>query len=130
MHEWARRWSEHDVDQLVALFTDDVVYEDVTLGAGNRGKQQLRAFVRGFFVGFPDAVFELTTSFVAGDRGVGEWVVRATHRGDLLGLRATGKTINVRGATVVELADGKIRRNSDYWDMATALRQIGLMPAT
>jgi hypothetical protein len=26
-----------------------------------------------------------------------------------------------------ELRDGKIQRNSDYWDMATFLKQIGQM---
>jgi ketosteroid isomerase-like protein len=42
---------------------------------------------------------------------------------------ATGKQVEVRGASILEFADGKIRRCSDYWDMATFLKQLGLMPA-
>ncbi len=42
---------------------------------------------------------------------------------------ATGERFSVRGVTIVELQDGKIRRNSDYWDMATMMKQVGLLPA-
>ena len=38
---------------------------------------------------------------------------------------ATGNRFSVRGASVIELEDGRIRRNSDYYDGATFLRQIG-----
>jgi len=33
----------------------------------------------------------------------------------------------VRGASVVEFRDGKISRESDYWDLATYLKQVGLI---
>ena len=33
---WAVSWSSGDVDKLLTLFTDDVSYEDVTLGAVNQ----------------------------------------------------------------------------------------------
>ena len=50
-----------------------------------------------------------------------------THKGDLPGLPATGKPFSLRGASIYELHDGKIKRNSDYWDMVTFLKQIRLM---
>jgi ketosteroid isomerase-like protein len=42
---------------------------------------------------------------------------------------ATGKHVEVRGASIVGFADGRISRCSDYWDMAAFLKQLGLMPA-
>jgi steroid delta-isomerase-like uncharacterized protein len=42
-------------------------------------------------------------------------------------LPATGKSFSVRGATIAQLKNGKIQRNADYWDLATFLRQVGLM---
>jgi hypothetical protein len=39
-----------------------------------------------------------------------------------------GRRFAVRGATVFELAGGRIRRSSDYADAATILRQLGLLP--
>jgi hypothetical protein len=32
-----------------------------------------------------------------------------------------------RGASILEFAGDKVRRHSGYWDMATFLRQRGLM---
>ena len=128
LEDWARYWSSHEMDHLLPLFTDDVIYEDVTMGAVNRGKDELRAFGEGFFAAFPDVTFELRSRFATGTHGGVEWVMRGTHRGDMPGLPATGKQVEVRGASIMELAEGKIRRCSDYWDMATFLKQIGHLP--
>jgi steroid delta-isomerase-like uncharacterized protein len=128
LEDWAQYWSSHEMDRLLLLFTDDVVYEDVTLGAVNRGKDQLRAFAEEFFAGFPDVRFELTSRFSNGTEGGAEWVMRGTHRGDMPGMPATGKQVEVRGASIVKFADEQIRRCSDYWDMATFLKQLGFMP--
>jgi hypothetical protein len=38
LDQWAVSWSSGDVDKLLPLFTDDVRYEDVTLGAVNQEK--------------------------------------------------------------------------------------------
>jgi steroid delta-isomerase-like uncharacterized protein len=129
IEDWARFWSAHDMDGLVALFTDDLVYEDVTMGRVNHTRAELRAFAEEFFVGFPDVKFEVRSRFATGSHGGAEWVMRGTHTGDIPGMPATGKRVEVRGASVLEFNGGKIRRCSDYWDMATFLRQIGMMPA-
>src|SRR5690348_10249776 len=51
-----------------------------------------------------------------------------THKGDFPGIPATGKRFSsVRGSTILELEAGKIRRQSDYWDAATFMRQVGLL---
>ena len=40
-----------------------------------------------------------------------------------------GQRVEVRVATVLELSDdGLIQRDSEYWDFATVLTQLGLMP--
>jgi steroid delta-isomerase-like uncharacterized protein len=129
LDDWGRYWSSHDMPRLLELFTDDVVYEDVTMGVTNRGKTELRTFGEGFFVGFPDVTFEVTSRFATETQGGLEWVMRGSHQGDLPGMPATGKHVEVRGASIVGFADGRISRCSDYWDMAAFLKQLGLMPA-
>jgi predicted ester cyclase len=53
-----------------------------------------------------------------------------THKGHWPGMPATGKRFSsVRGATILELGAGKIRRESDYWDAATFMKQVGLLPS-
>jgi hypothetical protein len=69
IENWAAHWSTHDMGRLLPLFTEDVVYEDVTMGVVNRGTAQLRAFGEAFFSGFPDVTFELQSKFANGTRG-------------------------------------------------------------
>jgi uncharacterized protein (TIGR02246 family) len=53
LEAWAMAWSSHDTEKLLSLFTDDCVYEDVTFGAINHGKEELRAFADGDFARTP-----------------------------------------------------------------------------
>jgi steroid delta-isomerase-like uncharacterized protein len=128
IERWVAYWSAHDVDRLLPLFTDDVIYEDVPMGVTNSGAAELRAFVEGVLSRIPDVTFELTSSFADDTNGGAEWIMRATR--DLPGTPATGQRVEVRGASIFEFVGGKIRRCSDYWDMATYLKQLGLMPSS
>ena len=115
---YARAWTAHDVERIAAHFTDDAIYEDVSLGAVHRGRAAIRAFARGTFTALPG--FAMTQrSLRQGDGWATlEWVMSGTDS-------ATGKRFSVRGVSVMELDGGRIRRNSDYWNMADFQRQIG-----
>lgn len=137
LQRWAAGWSAHDPERLASLYADDCVYEDVPLGAVTRGRRELAALGRPFPLcglggrpqdAFPDFAIELTGGFVAGDRAAMEWVMSGTHARGRPGVPATGRRFRVRGATVLELRDGRVTRNTDYWDTATLLTQLGLMP--
>lgn len=123
-------WSSRDVDQLLSVFTDDVVYEDVPLGLVLHGKEELRAFATGFFNGFPtDLKAVITTNVVDGDRGASQWRFTGTHTGDMQNMPASNKSMDFRGASIYEFQGGKIKHKIDFWDLSTMLRQLGFMPA-
>jgi len=129
LDEWAAAWSAHHTEKILALYTDDCVHEDVTFGVVKHGKAELRAFAEGTFAVVPDFTVVVTARCGADTWGLLEWVLSGTHHGNLPGLPATGKRFSVRGVTIVELREGKIRRCSDYFDAATFMRQVGLLPA-
>ena len=128
LDEWTAAWSSNDVTRLLRLFTDDVIYEDVPLGAVSRGKPALAGFATGVFDAFTDLKFERKSRFVSADGRAGaiEWVFRGRQIKDFPGIPATDKPFEVRGSSIVEFRAGKISRSSDYWDLATYLRQVGL----
>jgi steroid delta-isomerase-like uncharacterized protein len=128
--QWAALLTSHNTDDFVLLFTEDCVYEDVTFGIVNRGKSELRAFVERVFAVHPDFRIDLKSEFVAGEWAAMEWIMTGTHEGDLAGMPATHKKFSICGASVVELNNARIRRISDYWDLATFLKQTGLMAST
>src|SRR5260221_13426489 len=131
--DWATAWSPRnsgDPERVLALFAGDCVFEDVTFGVVARGKEELRSFVNRAFAAVPDFKYELTSRFAASQWAAIEWVMACTHQGDFPGMPATGKRFSsVRGATILELECGKIRRESDYGDAATFMKQDGLLPS-
>lgn len=120
-------WS-NDIEKLMPFFTEDVVYEDVTFGVVNHGKMELRKFALDFFKAFPDTRFTVTSVVISGNHAAVEWTLTGTQKGDMPGIPATNKPISVRGVSMMEFRNGKVSRDSDYWDMATLRRQVGLNP--
>ncbi|HEV2663032.1 MAG TPA: nuclear transport factor 2 family protein [Ktedonobacteraceae bacterium] len=129
IEDWAEAWSSPDTqEKLLSLFTDTCVYEDLPLGVHAHGKAELEQFYQRTHTNFPGFKYELTSLFVAGDRAGAEWVMTATFQGDLPE-SSTNRNISVRGASAFELQGNKLQRCSDYFDRATALKQLGLLPA-
>jgi steroid delta-isomerase-like uncharacterized protein len=132
LDEWAMAWSSaenSDPERVLALFADDCVFEDVPFGVVARGKEELRSFANRAFAAVPDFKYGLRARFAVSQWAVIEWKMSGTHKGDLPGMPPTGKRFSsVRGLTILELVAGKIRRESDYWDAATLMKQVGLLP--
>ena len=120
----AHAWSGHDPDQVVACFADDAVYEDVAAGFVLRGHDELRGWVAQLFAGIPDFEYEETHRVIGSGGAVIEYWLRGTPQVGMDGQSTSGTRGEVRSATVLELRDGKIVRNSDYWDAQTLARQI------
>lgn len=120
-------WNSHDIEKIASFFTDDCVYDNLAREQTYRGKDQLKGWAKACFDAIPDFKMNMTSLFASGDLVACEWVMTGTLTGNSPELPATGKSFSVRGSTIAQLKDGKIQRNADYWDLATFLRQGGLM---
>ena len=104
-------FNAHDVDAIMAFFTDDCVFVTPRGPApgGHRmvGQEQVRRGFQARFDGIPDIVYGDDRHFSCGDRGVSEWTIRGTT--------ATGEPIEVRGCDLFEFTDGKISRKDSFW---------------
>jgi len=129
LDQWGPAWSSGDPGKIAALFTDDAQFEDVPFGAVTRGHDELRKFVSGIFAALAGVRFEVTSRFVAADgkSGALEWIFHGRQIKDVPGLPATNTPFHVRGSSVVQFRDGKIARESDYWDLTTYMKQVGLI---
>src|SRR5918993_1489405 len=128
--EWAAAYSSGDADRLLALYTDDALWEEVAIGLAAHGHDEIRAHLDRLYTAVPDFTVDVTNGFVAGDQAVVEWEISGTYSSDFPGLPpATGQHFSIRGASVFELADGKIRHYTEYWDAYGFLVQLGALPA-
>ena len=121
-------FTKRDFDAALALDTDDAVGDVVAIGAF-RGKPAIRRFLDELLGAFPD--YELTVDRVFGDdaNAVVQWSATGTFSGGpFQGIEPTGKRIEMRGVDVVEVIEGRVVRDTMYYDGASLARQIGLLP--
>ena len=108
-------WNRHDLDVLMTFMAEDCVFESTAgpevCGTRHAGRERVRqAFTRVFEV-FPDARFDDARHFVAGNRGVSEWLFTGTT--------AEGKKVEVNGCDVFTFEGDKIALKSSYFKTRT-----------
>jgi steroid delta-isomerase-like uncharacterized protein len=123
-------WNRHDVDAIVAMHTDDSVFENHVTGDVNVGREQIGAAIRGIFSVFPDLSFEGRRQYIREDLVVQEWTARGKHEGTMtrggVEVGPTGREVEYKGMDVIPIRDGLVARKDVYSDSITLLRQLGL----
>lgn len=130
LQRYADAWNRHDVDAILALHTDDAVFENHTSGGLAVGKEAIGRLIGGVFATFPDLRFTTRRAYVHDDVAVVEWTASATHaqpvrRGEQT-LAPTGRTLSWNGMDVMPVRAGLIARKDVYADSISFLRQLGV----
>jgi steroid delta-isomerase-like uncharacterized protein len=123
---WASAWSYRGDADFTGILTEDCVYEDVATERVFIGIADITDFAREVRTAFPDFAVRLTSEMFTGSHASAEWEMTGTNGGELLGLPATNRAISVRGASMFEIEAGRFKRCSDYCNLASLLRQLGL----
>ncbi len=109
-------WNRHDVDALMTFMAEDCVFESTAgpevCGTRHAGRERVREAFARVFATFPDARFGASRHFVAGDRGVSEWVFSGTA--------ADGREVEVNGCDVFTFREGKIAVKNSFFKTRTA----------
>jgi steroid delta-isomerase-like uncharacterized protein len=131
VNDFITAWNSHDPAKAVAVYADEVAFEDVARGVTHSSKAALKEFFAEIFKASSHLIFTLTTANTDGDHFTIEWEVAGIHDGEGAGFPATNKRYSFRGVSIGRLnADGKIVEQRDYYDTATFLSQVGLLPAS
>jgi steroid delta-isomerase-like uncharacterized protein len=95
------------------------------LPTGPEGQKQLVTVYRN---AFPDVHFTVDEQIAEGDKVVTRWTGRGTHKGELLGIPATGKSSTVTGIAVDWIVNGKIAESWGIFDQFGMMQQLGVIP--
>lgn len=102
-------FNRHDVDAIMALMTDDCVFDSTAPPPDGRlfeGQAAVRGSWEELFRSSPDAFFETEELFVVDDRCTARWIYRWTA--------ADGTPQHVRGVDVFRVRDGKVAEKLAY----------------
>jgi predicted ester cyclase len=94
-----RRFIEETINQgqidSAAQFAWDDVVEQVPFPGQGPGLEGLKDVLRGMRAGFPDLYFSVEEQIAEGDKVVTPFEWTGTHRGEFLGVAATGRHVKV-----------------------------------
>lgn len=118
-------FNSHNVDKLLAHMTQDIEFWDVSLQEPIRNKTELKKYLQEYFDAFPDVRWDLRNVIDNGQYACGEWVMTGTQEGELLGMKPTGKHVELRGVEIIKVVDEKVKDERAYFDSATLQKQLG-----
>ena len=120
-------WSKGNVEAIPELVAEDFVDHQASAGQPS-GREELAELVVMWRTGFPDMQETVEDLVSEGDKVVGRFLMRGTHRGEFLGVAPTGRSVTMSGIDVVRVAGGKI---SEFWyaeQMLELMQQLGAAP--
>jgi steroid delta-isomerase-like uncharacterized protein len=107
---------------------EDVI-EQVPLPGQGPGLDGLKDILRAMRAGFPDIVFSIQEQVAERDKVASRFEWTGTHRGEFLGIPATGRTVRVWGIVIDRLEDGRIKDTRIIMDTFGLLGQLGVLPS-
>jgi steroid delta-isomerase-like uncharacterized protein len=127
--EWVAAWSG-DTARVAGIYADDVVGVDYADGERFEGADEIRSHIEGLNAGYSDLKITVASGFLCGNRAALEYVFSGTYIGQQAGQPAgSGRPVSTNNVALFELADGKIVRETHYYDYYAVLKQIGVLPA-
>jgi len=91
------------------------------------GIEGFKAYYQNFLTGFSDIQFTITDIFGQNDNVAKHWRFQGTHTGSFFGMPATGRKIDVNGATIAKMKNGKIAQEQDFMDNMIFMQQLGVL---
>jgi steroid delta-isomerase-like uncharacterized protein len=127
-----RRFVDAVVARNLSLVGDSVAENFVLHLPGSpdlHGREGAKQWAQMLVSAFPDQQVTIVDLVAEGDKVVKQWTFRATHRGPLMGIPASGKEVTFPALSLYRFAGGQIAELWIAYDTLTILQQIGAMPA-
>jgi len=117
-------FNAHRPDRAADYLKPDVAWHGGTLGT-LEGVENVVSLLRGFIGALPDLHATERDIVAEGSLVAVRLTVAATHKGELLGIAATGRPVKWDAVDVYRLADGKIAEEWAADDILAILNQVG-----
>lgn len=122
-------WNSHDVEAILALHTEDSVFENHTSGGKAVGKSAIREVLNGVFAAFPDIRFDARRTYVRDGVVTQEWTASGTlaipFTKGASTVQPTGRKVSWHGVDVIPFQGSLVARKDVYVDSMSFLKALG-----
>jgi steroid delta-isomerase-like uncharacterized protein len=118
-------WNKHNIAAFGKYFTSGFVMH---MTDGDQNGEQYKGLCQAYFSAFPDLYITTDDLIAEGDKVTKVWTANCTHKGDFMGIPATGKPVSVKGMEVFRIEDGKIAEIWSIMDNLGMMQQLGVIP--
>ena len=118
-----------DIDGFGRQLADDFVEREEVPGIPPT-KDGVLQYFRIMLAAFPDMKMDVQDSFASGDKAVARVRISGTHKGEFMGIPATGKPVSMNLIDITRFGDDGLAR--EHWGVADQLvmmQQLGVIPS-
>lgn len=113
-----------DVEGFACLLADDFVDHEETPGFAP-DRDGVTAEFRMYRTAFPDMHIEVEDLFASDDKVVARYVCTGTHRGEFMGMPATGRFVAVGGIDIWRFGDdGRCHEHWGVFDLTSLMQRL------
>ena len=122
--------ADGNTDLIDELTTEDITDHEEGLPEQPDGREGVHFFVNAMRAAFPDLSTKSVEPMLAdGDLEAGRVILSGTHQGELLGMPASGKAVEIESIDIIRLEDGKVAEHWGVTDTMSLMQQIGAVPS-
>jgi steroid delta-isomerase-like uncharacterized protein len=111
------------------LTTDDLVDHEEGLPGQPSGREGVKFFISAMREAFPDIrVGTVEPMMVDGNLEAARVVLTGTHKGELMGVEATNKAVEIESIDIIRVEDGKVAEHWGVTDTMSLMQQLGALP--
>jgi len=130
---YSAAWAHHDTNAILALHSEDSVFEVHGGGLKATGLTEIRTALDTFFATWTQARFEPRGVLFGKGHFVAEWTLHAAivSPTDVQGTQATAATsqdIAIEGVDIIRVLNGRVTRKDTYVDALALQTQLGSTP--
>lgn len=91
-------------------------------------REGVRQFTIALRTAFPDVLCTVNDIVAEGDKVAARFPLWGTHRGEFMGVPATGRRIEMSGIDIVRFEAGKAAEHWGEFDQVGMFQQLGVVP--
>lgn len=126
-----RRYLEEVVSKGNLAVVDEIIASNVVAHEPPdqeiKGSEALKQWLTQLRTAFPDEQITVVDQIAEGDKVATRYTERGTHKGEFMGIPATGKQATVTGIEIARIVGGKIVEYCVEGDMLGRMQQLGVV---